>query len=403
MTTVSIFKDRARRLQNVFLFLALLESIANFMVVPLISLYVIYYLKMSPFIAAVMVFIPLFCRQGLAFVGGFITDVFDEKWSIFLGGVIAIIGYYIFYYSSRVEPLILAAIITGFGGGIIAIAIKTALARLAKEVNNKKKIFGLWQIFLNIGASFGALACAFLFNISFRSLFWVSMIIYLFCIFIAVFFIKKINSPITNSSIRYFFDLKRLLKNKMLIRLLLINLIYWFFFSQLNLIVPIYSDTQFHIKTQAGILLSWNGILVVIFQSLNIRLGVNEWDEKKLLSLGFFVLFFSFLIVPLAHQFWIMYAFMILFTISEVLIIPTIQSLTAKHSQDERIGTSLGFIALGAALGAIIGNCFGGWLMIFSPSKHYAYIFSLYAVFILVFSFFVMFSCYKYAYDRINI
>jgi MFS family permease len=128
------------------------------------------------------------------------------------------------------------------------------------------------------------------------------------------------------------------------------------------MLMPAYAKEHFGVlEQQAGLIMSTNAAMVVLFQ-----VAVTRWSSKRphlrVLALGALIYALGVGSVALGAGFWAFWTSMVILTVGELLIAPTGTAYAANAAPPDMRGRYMGLYGLtwGVAFG--IGPVFGGWL-----------------------------------------
>lgn len=343
----------------------LITSISTFMLSPFLALY----MSSKGFSAAeigIVLTASVISQQGLTFIGGIMGDRFSYRKVMIAGLIIRIIGYMIFLWSNTLILLIIASSFAGIGGALLTPSTK---ASIATEENLGGKAFALRNVAVNIGASLGPILGGLLYKTSFNLVFLTAAFTHLTLLVLVVLFVKKFQKAKSNNML---IEFKNIIKDKNIIYLTIISSIFWFVYSQLNLSIPLYSKSYLHMEALTSTLFTLNGLIVIIFQFNLISFFGSKFTDVNILVYGMLFLAASFASIFVIPNMAGLYIFIILFTIGEILVGPSIDN-TATYIAPSKssVGGYLGFVSLGWAIGGTLGNLVGGYLFNLISNKYW--------------------------------
>jgi len=116
----------------------------------------------------------------------------------------------------------------------------------------------------------------------------------------------------------------------------------------------LYTETKFGWSSwEVGLSLSFVGVMIAVAQGGLTRVIVPRLGAARSLTLGLAVYAVSFALFALASRGWMMYAVVVLFSLSGVTM-PSIQSLLARHVPPDRQGEVQGSLVSLSALASIL-------------------------------------------------
>lgn len=341
---------------KIILFGVLITSISTFMLSPFLSLY----MNSKGFSATeigLVLTASVISQQGLTFIGGMLGDRFTYKKVMIAGLIIRSIGYLLFLYSNTLTLLIIASSCAGIGGALLTPSTK---ASIAAERNLDGKAFALRNVAVNIGAALGPILGGLLYKTSFNIVFLSATFTHLTLLILVILFVNRFQHMQTTN---IFVEFKNIIKDKNIIFLTIISSLFWFVYSQLNLSIPLYAEKQLNTESLTSTLFTLNGLIVIFFQFHLISFFEKKFTCVNILVYGMLFLALSFVSIYIISNMIGLYVFIILFTIGEILVGPSIDNAATYIAPSKsRIGGYLGFVSLGWAIGGSLGNLVGGYL-----------------------------------------
>jgi MFS family permease len=317
-------------------------------------------------------------QQGFTFFGGLVGDKWGYRGTIIIGILVRIIGYLLYLVAGNFYMLIIASSFSGIGGALIVPSTKAIIASL--EVDHRTEAFALRNTALNMGASIGPLIGAILYKFSFNFIFIIVVLTHLFLLILILKYVNKIKSDNENKNI--FNDFQTVIKDKRIIYLMLVSIGFWFLYTQLTLSIPLFITNNLQSEYLIGIVFSINAILTICLQFFLIQLTAQKFSSLQIISYGMLFMSGAFIIIPLFSSSLGIYFFIFLFTIAEILVAPTIDNVASTLTPSNKLlGSYLGFVSLGWAIGGSLGNTLGGYLYnLFDKLNHISYLWLIYSL-----------------------
>ncbi len=333
----------------------LLINISTFMLTPFLALY----MSTKDFPATqigIVLTSSLIFQQGLTFFGGLFGDRFGYKKIMLIGIVIRILGYVLFVYSNTLLTLVLASSFVGIGGALITPSTKASLATTEEDLRGKA--FALRSVAVNIGAALGPIFGVVLYKVSFIVVFFFAVFTHFILLILVVTFLKKFQGVNDNN---IFYDFKNIIFDSRLVKLTAISSLFWIVYAQLTMSIPLYLKDFLHAEALSGTLFTINGLLVICLQFHLISFFEKKFSQKFILFYGMVFISMGFVLLSLISSLVGVYLFILLFTLGEILISPTIDNMASSLSTNRnKTGGYLGFVSLGWAIGGSLGNLIGG-------------------------------------------
>lgn len=278
-----------------------------------------------------------------SFAGGKLSDKFGfyNLQVIALGGggiLLLVLG-----YQHTFLPLSCGVFALSFCNDAFRPANNSAIAYYS-GMENKARSFSLNRLAANLGWSIGAALGGFLASFSYQSLFWVDGITNIIAAILLLRllphpdFIKLKNK---NLNVNHFVPPHK--DRIFIVFIILVGITALGFFQLFNM-VPIFYKTQWRLnEISIGILMSSNGILVVLFEMIAINWLEGKVNQLKSISLGSFLValsFFLFNVLPAGLMSGLVIS--LVFTFGEMLSVPFINTWWIKRTNDLNRGSYSG-------------------------------------------------------------
>lgn len=339
---------------KVMLLCVLLTNISTYMLSPFLALY----MSSKNFSAnkiGIVLMVSLLFQQGLNFFGGIFGDRLGYRFMIMLGLAVRILGYITFMYSRTLIMFCIAAALVGTGGAFISPSSK---ASMGSEEKLKAKAFALRNIALNVGAALGPILGSLLYKVSFKVVFLAASCIH-GMLFILIMIAMTQNKVVSEQKV--FVSISRVIVDKKLLYLTFVSALFWFVYAQLNLSIPLYVQKVLAMGDLTGNLFTLNGLTVIAIQFQLVSYFEKKFSYSRTLQCGMLFMAVSFLVLNIRVGYGILYVFVLLFTVGEILVAPAIDNVTSMLAPDKTsMGSYLGFVSLAGAAGGALGNLAGG-------------------------------------------
>ena len=162
-------------------------------------------------------------------------------------------------------------------------------------------------------------------------------------------------------------SLRTVLTDRAFLIFFLATLPWWFLFTQLYVVFPIYITELGGNIAYGGALYLVNGI--VGLASMVLSIIVFEKASPRLIFRGsYLALALIYLLVPLSDHVWWFLTLVGLYTIAETLILPAMETITAEMAASGSQSTYFGAASLAWALSGSLGNFLGSWLVLEADS-----------------------------------
>ncbi|MGB9707330.1 MAG: MFS transporter [Microgenomates group bacterium] len=299
---------------------------------------------------------------------GRLSDRYGRKKILIISQIGSAIGYILLGIANSLPILFLSRMIDGLTGGNISIA----QAYIADVTDRKTRARGMGLIgaAFGLGFIFGPAIGGVLSKISYSTPAFLAAFVSLITVLTTLLFlketvdIKKANySPKTRFNFKEFKQVLIIPNFAFLIFIFfLINLA--FSLTQGNL--ALWTEKTFHYDaSKNGIIFAYVGILAVLVQILILPFLTKKFNEKFILKIATFNLFFSFLLIFLAKNQLIFFLALTFMPLGNGLANPSIQAIASENVPKEEYGGTLGFLQSAGSLGRILGPIIGGELFYF--------------------------------------
>lgn len=347
------------------LFGLLITNTGSFMILPFLSLY-LSNMNLSTTTIGLVLMVNVICQRGLTFFGGILNDRFGERKLLIIGMSLRLIGYILYGTASELPLIFLASALVGLGGALFAPGLMASIAKLAGEL--KPQVFALRNTVINIGSSLGPILGGLFYQ---YSVFWVFILTSLaHFIFLILIILNGPNDIIANRRIHIIASFQTVLKDQKVFLLALMNAIFWFLYSQFNLSIPLYIKNFFHQPSLTGLIFTINGVFVIFLQYVIAKLAFQRLKNQTILNSGFLFMGIAYFTLGLMPHLPSVFLFVLLFSLSEVLVFPTIDNLVSELADESLLSTYYGFVDIGWAIGATLGNLLGGVFIGFAQAHH---------------------------------
>lgn len=369
---------RSLRLETKIILIGILVTyFSTFMLTPYLTIFMDSK-GFSVFEIGVVLTSGVISQQGLTFLGGLIGDKLGYRRTIIIGILVRIAGYLLYLVAGNFYLLIVASSFVGIGGSLIVPSTKAIIASF--EEKHRAEAFALRNTALNMGASVGPLIGAILYKLSFNIIFIIVVLTHLLLMILIMKFVNEIKYESINTSL--FNDFQIVVKDTRIVYLMLISIGFWFLYTQLTLSIPLFIKNNLHSEYLIGVTFSINAILTICLQFYLIQLTEKKYSSLQILSYGMLFMSGSFVILSLFPTNLGIYFFILLFTIAEILVAPTIDNVASTLTPNNNLlGSYLGFVSLGWAIGGTLGNTLGGYLYnLLNKSNHISYLWLIYSI-----------------------
>jgi DHA1 family multidrug resistance protein-like MFS transporter len=331
-------------------------SICSFMIVPLLALYLATELRVPAGQVGVVLAVMAVANQGLQLFVGVVSDRLGSRAVFNLGILAASLGYVGFALAPPFALQLVCAFTLGLGRATISLVGKVLLTQEAG--GHRASALTLRSIAVNAGASIGPIVGGLLFG-RFGAVLVGVVVVH------AVFWLVLIrtiprHAPAPEARPRLRAQFAALLGNRALLALAIVSVGFWYLYTQVTFTFPLYADDRFALGGKVGLLFAVNAVIAVVLQYGAIAWFGRHTDEWRTLAVGSVLVGVAFLVLVVVPSAWSLVAFIAVFSLGEIVVVPTLDILTANLAAESAIGGSFGLASLGWAVGGVLGSLLGG-------------------------------------------
>lgn len=306
--------------------------------------------------------------------------------SLIGGKLTDLIGFYIVQISTLISGGIMF-IVLGFLNSYLSIAIfvfvlgcvneafrpaNSAAMAAYSTTENRTRSFSLMRLSFNLGWALGGGLGGVIAAYSYHLLFWIDGLTNILAALILLMVLpywKYKEIQLNQQKIEQIKEKSSPLNDKIFIKLVLITIIYTSCFFQMFTNLSAYFKSELKFTEQfIGLLLAWNGIMIVVFEMVLIFWIERHWTMKKAILVGLFfhvIAYLLLVIFPVGK--WVAFYVITLITLSEMFAFAMLMTFWMKRTTDFNRGQYAGIWtmswavsqSIGPATGAYIGEKFG--------------------------------------------
>ena len=337
----------------------LLVSVGNFMVAPLLALYLHVGLHEDAASIGLVLTVLIAAQQGLPPLTGILADRFGLRKLVVAGLVARSLGYAGFAVGGPLPFLLLWAALSGAGGAAFTPSAKALVALAAHP--RRLEAFALRSVAVNAGAAVGPLVGGLFFG-HFRIVCFAAVATYTLFLTALLHRVPADSAGAPSKGRATRGRVRAAIQDPARLGLTAASVGFWFLYTQFTFTVPLYAADRFGITGFTGVLFALNAILVLLLQYAAVaraapRLG--SWRTLALGALGVGVGFAALAGIPATAS---LLVFTVIFSLGELLVVPTLDNLASLLAPPQALASYLGIASAGWAIGGVIGNLLGGAL-----------------------------------------
>ena len=309
-------------------------------------------------------------------LGGVMFDRFSKRGTLYIGygiSIISLLGMSVHH----VWPTYAIMLFTlGFGMGLVYTAVNAYTAFIAEQMTgNSRVIFNNMYLAANIGIAIGSTAVGFIFKWSIFLTFFIPMLLFVIS---AVILMLKAN-VLDHVREQDDEDIKRYESsevkdprieigvNRFRLNIFVICasiFIVWLGYSQWDSNLSAYMLDQGYTTREYGLVFTVNAASLLIIQPVMNRVVSKVFKLLKYqIFLGTIIMGLSFLLLPGAKTYLAFIISMLVLTVGESMVFPTIPALLSKMSTNRNRGTFQSFYSIFGSLGRAIGPYAGSLII----------------------------------------
>ncbi|MFH5811398.1 MFS transporter [Companilactobacillus sp. FL22-1] len=311
-------------------------------------------------------------------LGGVMFDRFSKRGTLYIGYAISIVSLFGMSIHHVWPTYAIMLFILGFGMGLVYTAVNAYTAFIAEQMlSNSRVIFNNMYLAANIGIAIGSTAVGFIFKWSIFLTFFIPMLLFIIS---AIILLLKANlldhvqehddesetvhNYVTSDTV----DPKiKIGASRFTVNLFIICasiFIVWLGYSQWDSNLSAYMLNQGYTTREYGLVFTINAGSLLIIQPVMNRV-VSKFFKllKYQIFIGTIIMGLSFLLLPEANSYLSYVISMLVLTIGESMVFPTIPALLSKMSTNKNRGTFQSFYSIFGSLGRAIGPYAGSLIV----------------------------------------
>jgi len=365
----------------------LVESTGMSFIWPLTTIYMHDYLGQTLTVAGIVLFLSSLAMIGGNYIGGYLYDNYDARKYLLLSLMLSLFatGALVFESGWPYYPILI--ILNNFAIGVSG-TIVNSLATTIKKYDSRY-VFNLMYFMANVGVVLGTLGVGLVIKISVQLIFIIN-----FAMFAAFFIIASLFYVVPQhlkKQVRNMEGQSQKTSRKAVYVITAVLVAYFIIqlgYAQWQSNLSVYMEKLGISLSKYSLLWTINGVIIVCLQPIiswfDERYNVDSF-KKVYVGVALFVVAYGSLIV--AHAYWMFILSMVIVTVGEVCLFPTIPTVVDKLSSISEKGKYQGQIGMAASLGHAIGPLLGGLVI---ERFSYGILFTLMAIGVLLSEFWIV-------------
>ena len=343
----------------------LLSSISFAICLPFLALYLYQSRGLSMTMVGIFMLVAGLCGAASQLVGGWLSDKLGRR-----PVLVVSVGIRILFFSGLtvligISAPVWAIIAVYIAGRAAGAAVRPITAAMVVDLSPKERLtetYGLLRVGGNVGFAIGPALGGYLATfLPYAWLFGVAALVTILTFCLILFFLKESFHGATEQvDLRSMFSVAT---DRTFVIFTAVSLLLFLGASQLMSTLSVFTVDRIGFTTaQYGLLLTANGLIVVLFQYQMAR-GITRLAKPTALILGSIIYGFGYLALGWIESFtWALVAIAIT-TVGEIIFSPTALAVVGELSPRDRRGRYMGFFGLSEMLGISGGPLVGGILL----------------------------------------
>ena len=234
--------------------------------------------------------------------------------------------------------------------------------------NQWRKAFSYHYIAMNIGFAIGPVFGGILVDIAYSLLFVAEAGCMLMSLLLIIFFLPSSTrqphgvSTDTGGISLASQPVRKVYKDTFFLLFIVLNIIFMALYMQTQLSLPLIMQDQGFSATQYGLLLTVNGVFIMLLQLPLDRLTAKT-PYPKLLVAATLMLLVSYVVHIYAAELWVYYVAMCVWSLAEMLNIPIASTITSMFATKKTVGSYQSFHTTTGPLSSLLAPLLGGVLL----------------------------------------
>ncbi|HVK55592.1 MAG TPA: MFS transporter [Burkholderiales bacterium] len=329
------------------------------MLMPLVAVHFVSNIGMAATLVGMALAVRQLTQQGLAIVGGVLSDRFGVRPMICMGVLLRAVGFGSLAFADNAPLLFGAMLVSALGGALFEAPYQAAIATLTTE-HTRSRYYAISNWISGIASTVGPLLGAALLRFDFRIVCMIAAACFTLN-FIFALLLPPISAGAKQRPLSHGLGLATRDRPFMILTGLMMG--YWFTAVQMNISFPLQAERLTGSQENVGVMFAVSAGLTVLLQYALVRL-LDRWlTTPRILVLGVTIMALGTGAIGLASSFGAFLLCVAVVSLGAILVRPTLQTLIASMANPLALGTFLGVSSMSLAVGGAIGNVAGGWLI----------------------------------------
>lgn len=330
-----------------------------------------------------MFFVVISSRMGRVILLPFLKE-YKAKTALLISSILMCVGYFALYFSKIKWLMFIAFFILGVGYGCNSVYVRSFVGISTSSSNKTKLSYVNLSVLTNLSAALGALLAVYIFSyIGGEYVFLYASVLMLISAYIIYLYFECEESQNTTMKMRH--ALLFIWRTPGVSYIFIATILSWVMYIQLFSALPLLINNQLAVTPFLGSLYATNTMLIVFFSApINKYLLRFEIDVYTFIIIGFIFIGCGFILLYLLPTLLSAYFSVALWTLGEILIIPSLNSSLSELTKGAERLHVFAFNGVAIGLGEGAGMYIGTMLTGLQPASQISHIY-LYLSWILLF------------------
>ncbi|MBL8297848.1 MAG: MFS transporter [Rhodanobacteraceae bacterium] len=348
-----------RRTLNGLLVYTFFMVVGFSMLMPLVAVHFVNNLGLAAAAVGLALAVRQFAQQGLAVVGGALSDRFGVRPMICLGVLLRAAGFASLAFAHTLPMLFVGMLVSALGGALFEAPYQASIAALTTE-QTRARYYAVSNWVSGVASTVGPLLGVFLLRFDFQLVCLAAAACFVLNFAIARWLLPAVSMPAQPPALSHGVGL--VVRDRAFMTLVVLMMAYWICAVQINLTFPLLAQQLTGSTDSVGVMFALSAGLTVVLQIPLVRL-LEQWlSSAQILVLGATLMALGTGAIGFVHTFASFLLCVAVVAVGAVMTRPTQQALIARMANPQALGTFLGVSSLSLAVGGGIGNIVGGLL-----------------------------------------
>ncbi len=350
---------------------SLLTAAGFSITIPFLSLYLFQDRGLSMTVVGTIMMVAGLFAAFAHMVGGEMSDRLGRRPIILISLSIRTLMYAVMAILIGFTAPLWSIVVCYFVGQAIGMMGRPASSAIVADLSPKKKLieaYGLLRVGVNLGWAAGPAIGGYLaISLSYSWLFGAAALLTTLAFIIVLVFLRESYTKLPDK-----LDIRKIpsiWRDRSFLIFTFISLLFFLLMGQMMSTLSIYTvDVMGFSTAQYGLLLTTNGLIVVLFQ-YPVAYKLGNYSKSKILIIGSLMHALGYFIFGLSGAFTMSIVAMIIITLGEIIHAPTSLAVVGEIAPQKYRGRYMGVFGISQILGISISSLIGGVLLDLFPSQ----------------------------------